>query len=83
MKPIKVERGAQRGNWDRGFAVEILHPGLTLNAGGQRNRRHRQDRSRTDPAGSRHLIKVTVYFGRWQRRFSALSPYCSVAVSSN
>ncbi len=33
MKPIKVERGAQRGNWDRGFAVEILHPGLTLNAG--------------------------------------------------
>jgi len=33
MKPIKIERGAQRGNWDRGFAVEILHPGLTLNAG--------------------------------------------------
>ena len=33
MKPIKIERGTQRGNWDRGFAVEILHPGLTLNAG--------------------------------------------------
>ena len=33
MKPIKIERGTQRGNWDRGFAVEILHPGLRLNAG--------------------------------------------------
>ena len=32
MKPIKIERGMQRGNWDRGFAVEILYPGLTLNA---------------------------------------------------
>ena len=82
MKPIKVERGAQRGNWDRGFAVEILHPGLTL-SGGTAESAPWQDRSRTNPAESRHLIKVTVYFGRWQRRFSALSPYCSVAVSSN
>jgi hypothetical protein len=32
IKPIKIERGTLRGNWDRGFAVEILHPGLTLNA---------------------------------------------------
>jgi len=33
MKPIKIERETQRGNWDRGFAVEILHPGLTLSGG--------------------------------------------------
>jgi quercetin 2,3-dioxygenase len=31
MKPIKIERAPQRGN--RGFAVEILYPGLTVNPG--------------------------------------------------
>lgn len=33
MQPIKIKHGNRRGDCDRGFAVEILYPGLTLNAG--------------------------------------------------
>jgi quercetin 2,3-dioxygenase len=33
MKPIKIHRGIARGDWTRGFAVEILHPGRTLKSG--------------------------------------------------
>lgn len=30
---MKIEHGTKRGDWNRGFAVEILYPGLKLNAG--------------------------------------------------
>jgi hypothetical protein len=33
VKPIKIKRGMRRGDLERGFAVEIFYPGLTLNAG--------------------------------------------------
>jgi redox-sensitive bicupin YhaK (pirin superfamily) len=33
MKTIKLSAGDKRGDWKRGFAVEILYPGLTVNAG--------------------------------------------------
>jgi redox-sensitive bicupin YhaK (pirin superfamily) len=33
MQPIKIQHGSRRGDWNRGFAVEILYPGLILNAG--------------------------------------------------
>ncbi|QOZ10331.1 pirin family protein [Bradyrhizobium sp. CCBAU 51765] len=33
MPPLKIQHGSKRGDWNGGFAVEILYPGLALNAG--------------------------------------------------
>jgi len=33
VKPIKIGNGSRRGDWNRGFAVEILYPGQALKAG--------------------------------------------------
>ncbi|MBR0882439.1 pirin family protein, partial [Bradyrhizobium liaoningense] len=33
MKPTKIGNGSRRGDWNRGFAVEILYPGQTLKVG--------------------------------------------------
>ncbi|MCA1474184.1 pirin family protein [Bradyrhizobium sp. NBAIM08] len=33
MQPLKIKHGSKRGDWNGGFGVEILYPGLALNAG--------------------------------------------------
>jgi quercetin 2,3-dioxygenase len=56
MKPIKIKRGTKRGDPNRGFAVEIIYPGLTFNEGDSGiGAIGRIDRARIQPG---HVVRM-------------------------
>ena len=56
MQTVKIRRGTKRGDPNRGFAVEIIYPGLTLNEGDSGiGAIGRIDRARIQPG---HIIRM-------------------------